>query len=339
MFRKLHAHEIEMRVQKCKENGSQWLLYKDARADMVILDETVGPDGWQRDHKELKNVIYCGVGVDYSKMPDPGTLTSNNSEWVWKWDAGTESFSDKQKGEASDSFKRACVNHGIGRELYTPIFIWIPASMIPVKSKERDGKKIWSIDSFNDPVVTFVEYNDRGLIKHLIVEHDSKEVFRFPRKFSGGKPSEAERNEISESTVDPRDDAPDPPKKAAPKPADKPKPNTTSSSSDNAGIQKLLNVTATDKWNGEWETTRWMFKPEFEWLIMHDNADDIKKVMDHFENAEGIGIGNKNKEKLNKRISELICLDRGISTEKVDMPDGPYANEQEMEDELDDLPF
>ena len=125
------------------------------------------------------------------------------------------------------------------------------------------------------------------------------------------------------------------PKKAAPKPADKPKPNTTSNSSDNAGIQKLLNVTATDKWNGEWDTTRWMFKPEFEWLIKHDNADDIKKVMDHFHDAEGIGIGTKNKEKLNERIAELS----GTSTEETDIPDGPYANEQEVEDELNDLPF
>ena len=331
MFRKLHAHEIEMRALQVKNTGSQWLLYKDARCDMHILDETVGPGNWQRDHKELKGVIYCGVAINANYKD-----SSLPKEWVWKWDAGAESNEDKQKGEASDSFKRSCTNHGIGRELYTPLFIWIQPDMIPVKDtgmKNSKGKPIYKVDSFENPVVTFVEYNDQGLIKHLIVEHDGKEVFRFPRKFSGGKPSEAERNEIAQSDVNLD---PDPPKKAAPKPADKPKPNTTSISSDNAGIQKLLNVTATDKYDPEdWKTTRWMFKPEFNWLIMHDNADDIKKVMDHFESAEGIGIGRANKEKLNERIAELS----GISTEKVDIPDSPYANEQEMEDELDDLPF
>ena len=123
-FRSLCADEIECRVQSCGEkNGKSWcrvLLYKDARCDMNILDEMIGPENWQRDHKELKGNIYCGVGINVNanKMRNSEPL---EPLWVWKWDCGAESNTEKEKGEASDSFKRACVNWGIGRELYTKI--------------------------------------------------------------------------------------------------------------------------------------------------------------------------------------------------------------------------
>lgn len=115
-FRKLLANEIECRIGTVKEGkGMSLLLYKNSRTDMDLLDETVGSLNWQRDHKELKGVIYCGVSI----------LDERSGNWVTKWDAGSESYTEKEKGEASDSFKRACVNIGIGRELYTAPFIWI----------------------------------------------------------------------------------------------------------------------------------------------------------------------------------------------------------------------
>ena len=49
-FRSLRADEIECRVSSIKENGLSLLLYKDARVDQNILDETVGPLNWQRHH-------------------------------------------------------------------------------------------------------------------------------------------------------------------------------------------------------------------------------------------------------------------------------------------------
>lgn len=118
-IRPLHADEIDVRIgQEKKENNvpvaASFLLYKDARCDMRILDELFTPFGWQREHKELKGTIYCGVSVK-----------NDNGEWVTKWDAGSESNIEKEKGEASDSFKRACFNWGIGIELYTAPFIWI----------------------------------------------------------------------------------------------------------------------------------------------------------------------------------------------------------------------
>lgn len=126
-FRALNPEEVEVRVGQVGRNFkikepvrtegnaavyagyATFLLYKDARVDMTILDEVVGPERWSRDHKEIKGNLYGGIGIYFPE-------TKN---WVWKWDCGTESNTEKEKGEASDSFKRAGTNWGIGRELYT----------------------------------------------------------------------------------------------------------------------------------------------------------------------------------------------------------------------------
>jgi len=122
-FRTLRANEIDVRVAKIKEKGLSLLLYKDARVDMNILDETVGSENWQRRHYECKGNLFCSVGIRNDK-----------NEWIWKDDAGAESYAEKEKGEASDSFKRACVNWGIGRELYTAPFIWVPADKATIET-------------------------------------------------------------------------------------------------------------------------------------------------------------------------------------------------------------
>lgn len=122
-FRNLTADDIEVRVQSVKQNGLILLLYKNARVDMAILDETVGPQCWQREHYECKGNLFCRVGIDINYEH-----ADFDAEWVWKSDCGVESNTEAQKGEASDSFKRACFNWGIGRELYTAPFIWVPAS-------------------------------------------------------------------------------------------------------------------------------------------------------------------------------------------------------------------
>ena len=129
-FRDLRVDEIECRVQSVKQNGLVLLLYKDARVDMNILDETVGTSNWQREHYECKGNLFCRVGIDI------GTHEGKAERWVFKSDCGTESNTEAQKGEASDSFKRACFNWGIGRELYTAPFTWIPAEKCNIK----DGK-------------------------------------------------------------------------------------------------------------------------------------------------------------------------------------------------------
>ena len=127
-FRDLRADEIECRVQQVKENGLALLLYKDARVDMNILDETVGAGNWQREHYECKGNLFCRVGIDLNALHE-----IREPRWVWKADCGTESNTEAQKGEASDSFKRACFNWGIGRELYTAPFTWINADKCNIK--------------------------------------------------------------------------------------------------------------------------------------------------------------------------------------------------------------
>lgn len=122
-FRELTAEEIECRVATVTEKGCSLLLYKDARCDMRILDEAVGPMNWQRSH--TRDNANCVVSIwDDAKK-----------QWISKEDTGTESYTEKEKGLASDSFKRACFNWGIGRELYTAPFIWISAADANVTQK------------------------------------------------------------------------------------------------------------------------------------------------------------------------------------------------------------
>jgi hypothetical protein len=126
MFRALRADEIEVRIAQAKQNGVSLLLYKDARCDQNILDETVGAMNWQRYH--TRDNANCIVSI----------WDENKQQWVAKEDTGTESNTEKEKGLASDSFKRACFNWGIGRELYTAPDIWITAEN--VKIVEKNGK-------------------------------------------------------------------------------------------------------------------------------------------------------------------------------------------------------
>lgn len=145
IFRKLTANDVEARVQSCDENGFILLLYKNARVDQNILDETVGPENWQREHYEVKGNLFCRVGINV-KYEDCASLPI----WVWKSDCGTESNTEKEKGEASDSFKRACFNWGIGRELYTAPKTKIKGHTYQAK---RNGKEVWQPEYYAFDVV------------------------------------------------------------------------------------------------------------------------------------------------------------------------------------------
>lgn len=134
MFRDLKAEEIECRVAQVKPNGVSLLLYKDARCDQSILDETVGPMNWQRHHN--RDNANCIVSI----------WDEQKKQWIEKEDTGTESNTEAQKGLASDSFKRACFNWGIGRELYTAPFIWIKAEDCP--GLKVEGQKAKCFDTF-----------------------------------------------------------------------------------------------------------------------------------------------------------------------------------------------
>lgn len=124
MFRDLRADEIDVRIAMVKSNGVSLLLYKDARVDQNILDETVGEYNWQK--KYTRDNANCIVSI----------WDENKKQWIEKEDTGTESYTEKEKGLASDSFKRACFNWGIGRELYTAPFIWIRAEDCTIKENQ-----------------------------------------------------------------------------------------------------------------------------------------------------------------------------------------------------------
>lgn len=163
MFRLLEADEIECRVSTCNEKGVSLLLYKDARCDMNILDETVGPMNWQK--KYSRENANCSVGLF-----DP-----HLNQWIWKEDTGTESFTEKEKGLASDSFKRACFNWGIGRELYTAPFIWIPADKVNLVPKAK-GTGMTTFDRFD---VQSIGYDEKGRVNQLTIVNSKKGVVAF----------------------------------------------------------------------------------------------------------------------------------------------------------------
>lgn len=168
MFRLLKSDEIDVRVGSVKENGLSLLLYKDARCDMNVLDESVGAFNWKREH--TRDNANCIVSI----------WDAEKQQWISKEDTGTESFTEKEKGLASDSFKRACFNWGIGRELYTAGFIWINAKDCTIKPK---GQGFTTYDTFS---VESISYDDDRRINGLqIVNEKTKKVvfdFKAPNK-------------------------------------------------------------------------------------------------------------------------------------------------------------
>ena len=175
-IRALRADEIECRIASVGQKGCQLLLYKDARCDKRILDEVYGPLNWQDRYEEIKGNLYCSVGVYDEK----------SGQWVWKQDCGTESFAEKEKGEASDAFKRACFNWGIGRELYTKIFIFIPGGTeLDETASKKAGKDIYRLkNKFIKFNVSHIETdNEREVIKSLTITDDEGCVaFTWPKK-------------------------------------------------------------------------------------------------------------------------------------------------------------
>lgn len=174
-FRTLKANEIEVRVG----SGGTLLLYKDARCDMALLDEVVGVGNWQREHKILGDDIYCKVGI-YNK--ELGC-------WVWVEDAGSSGNIEVEKTKASDSFKRACVNLGIGRELYTA-----PKIKLPDQFKNCQYFEVKEI-----------EYNEDREISKLVITTDFGKtvVFSYPKNTKVSQTSDLTTQTSNEESDEP----------------------------------------------------------------------------------------------------------------------------------------
>ena len=179
-FRTLLADEIECRVGTTTEKGVSLLLYKDARVDMRLLDEVVGCMNWKREHAVVNGNLYCTVSI----------YNEDTHEWVSKQDVGVESNTEKEKGQASDAFKRACFNWGIGRELYTSPFIWVNLGTNEWRPNTTGRKQ---------PAVRFkvseIAYTD-GKVSHLVIVDDSGKV-----RYTYGNKVAAPNNKVSDDVL------------------------------------------------------------------------------------------------------------------------------------------
>lgn len=174
-IRLLRADEIECRIGTINEKGLSLLLYKDARADMKILDETFGVFGWKRTHQSIDGNLYCTVEI----------WDNEKKSWISKQDVGTVSYTEKEKGQASDSFKRACVSVGIGRELYSAPFIWVSAQKCNI---QRRNDKLICYDKFSVSEISYSK--DREITALSIVNSDTGEVVysMFPKNVHNAQP-------------------------------------------------------------------------------------------------------------------------------------------------------
>lgn len=191
-FRKLRADEIDARVAQINVKGLSLLLYKDARCDMRLLDETVGPMNWMRQHS--RDNANCTVSI----------WDTEKNQWISKEDTGTESNTEAEKGLASDSFKRACFNWGIGRELYSAPFIWIPAGNYIA---EQDQKGKWkTYDRFR---VDSIGYDEDGNINALTISNTKtrKKVYEFGAPAAHREPETQKANNSAPKAEKPRETA------------------------------------------------------------------------------------------------------------------------------------
>lgn len=165
----LRIEEIDFRVQSINKGGYATILaYKDARVDMNRLDAVYGVEGWQKKYEVINNHLFCSVGIYSEKL----------NQWVWKQDVGTESNTEKEKGEASDAFKRACFNLGIGRELYD-----YPIIQIKLEQNEFEIKNDKAYATFNFQLkkwVWFSQFDSLGKLSYLGCKDQNNKVrFQF----------------------------------------------------------------------------------------------------------------------------------------------------------------
>ena len=155
----LSIQEIDFRVQNINKGGYATILaYKDARVDMNRLDAVYGVGYWQKKYDVINDNLFCSVGIWNGLL----------EQWVWVQDVGTESMAEKEKGQASDAFKRACFNLGIGRELYDyPV---IQVKLLDNEFDKNTNKPTWDFklkewvwfSQFEDNKLTYLGAKDQN---------------------------------------------------------------------------------------------------------------------------------------------------------------------------------
>lgn len=175
-FPLLTAKDVECRVQQVTKSGYAILLiYKDARVDMKMLDKVVGATNWQRKHEIVNGNLFCTVSI----------WDADKSQWISKQDVGTESQTEAEKGQASDSFKRACFNWGIGRELYNSPFICVKLDEKEIE-QGRSGKNT-TRTKFSVQSMTY-DKDKEVFTEMVIVDNKGRERYRLGQKVEAPKP-------------------------------------------------------------------------------------------------------------------------------------------------------
>ena len=182
-FRVLKADEIECRISTVSEKGVSLLLYKTARTDYQLLDEVVGMYEWQNKYEVIDGKMYCGIGI----------RVKGSTEWIWKWNCGVESNTEAEKGQASDAMKRAGFCWGIGTELYSAPFIWIPADKCNIVNKNG---KLTCFDKF---IVEEIGYTEDEVINLLIITKKGEDVYIFDPAAGNKTRSTAKPHSVSEA--------------------------------------------------------------------------------------------------------------------------------------------
>ena len=176
--RLLKPKDISCRVQSINEKGLTLLLYVTSRAGQNLLDEKYGSLGWQDSYREIGGELFCTISA----------WDNEKKQWVSKEDVGTASYTEKEKGRASDAFKRACVKHGIARELYSAPFIWIAAKQCEIKLVKD---KYTTRDKF---YVKDITYNAAGEIDSLKIMNQNMDVVF--EQFPSGNISDIQRTAL-----------------------------------------------------------------------------------------------------------------------------------------------
>lgn len=290
-IRLLTAREIECRVAQITRTGSaiSLLLYKDARCDMAILDETFGPLNWQRRHS--RDNANCIVSL----------WDEDKRQWVEKEDTGTESNTEAEKGLASDSFKRACVNVGIGRELYTAPQIWIKPPNCEIKN---EGGKFKCYDRFE---VSEIGYNDHREINRLVIINSKTHnpVFTF------GTASEPRKGPSRPTSTQPKERVAEPPKTA-----DRPQGGAvplTSRQMATEDQKQIIVKTASDE---DYMAIMQKYGANLENLTANQASAVIRKLEEKADKPDDVGL--------------VLCERCGTPVTGVVMPDGKLMSAAEI---------
>ena len=186
----LPIDQIDFRIQSINKGKYATILaYKDSRVDMNRLDEVFGIFGWQKKYDLINGNLFCSVGIWHKET----------NQWIWKQDVGTESMADKEKGEASDAFKRACFNLGIGRELYEYPIISVLLNDSEVMQSGDTFKASWNLKLKEWKWQS--EFTEGKLSKLVGVDNHGKERFKY---ILGAKPENKKTPEEPKQDLNPK---------------------------------------------------------------------------------------------------------------------------------------